>query len=69
MLGEEVGELFKSVRVHEKIKIDNSTTLDSIEDELADVLKQLCAVANYFNIDLEKAFKQKEEKDIGRSWK
>lgn len=68
MLGEEVGELFKSVRKYEKIKIDNNSKVDSIEDELSDVLKQVCAVANYFKIDLEKAFIQKEEKDIGR-WK
>ncbi len=68
MLGEEVGELFKSVRKYEKIKIDNNSKVDSIEDELSDVLKQVCAVANYFKIDLEKAFIQKEEKDNGR-WK
>ena len=69
MLGEEVGELFKSIRNHENIKIDKNARTDTIENELADVLKQVCAIANYFNIDLEKAFKQKEEKDFGRSWK
>lgn len=69
MLGEEVGELFKSIRNHEKIKIDKNARNDTIENELADVLKQVCAIANYFNIDLEKAFTQKEERDIGRTWK
>ncbi|MDD2515921.1 MAG: MazG nucleotide pyrophosphohydrolase domain-containing protein [Candidatus Gracilibacteria bacterium] len=68
MLGEEVGELFKSVRKYEKIKIDKDSKVDSIEDELADILKQVCAVANYFQIDLEKAFIEKEKKNIGR-WK
>ena len=66
MLGEEVGELFKSVRKIDGIKTDTNTK--SVEDELADALKQICAIANYFDIDLEKAFKKKEEKNIGR-WK
>jgi len=66
MLGEEVGELFKSIRKQENIKVDKDSKVDAIEDELADVFKQVCAVANYFNIDLEKAFRKKEEKNIGR---
>lgn len=69
MLGEEVGELFKSVRNHERIKIENNAKIDPIENELADVLMHVCAIANYFNIDLEKAFRHKEENDLGRSWK
>jgi NTP pyrophosphatase (non-canonical NTP hydrolase) len=64
MLGEEVGELFKSVRKHEKIVVDTNT--GAIEEELADVFLQVCAVANFFNIDLEKAFREKQEKDKGR---
>lgn len=68
MLWEEVWELFKSVRKYEKIKIDKDSKVDSIEDELADILKQVCAVANYFQIDLEKAFIEKEKKNIWR-WK
>lgn len=64
MLGEEVGELFKSIRKAAGIKTDTRT--GSIEDELADVLKQICAIANYFDIDLVEAFKKKEEKNIGR---
>lgn len=66
MLWEEVWELFKSIRKSENIKIDSKSKVDPIEDELADVLKQLCAIANYFDIDLEKAFIDKEEKNIGR---
>jgi len=68
MLWEELGELFKSVRKYEKIKIDKNSKVDSIEDELADVFKQVCAIANYFKIDLEKAFIEKEKKNIWR-WK
>lgn len=68
MLGEEVGELFKAIRKQEKIKMGAGSKLDPIEDELADILKQLCAVANYYKVDLETAFKNKEDKDVGR-WK
>jgi len=56
--------LFKSVRKYEKIQIDKDSKVDSVEDELADILKQVCAVANYFQIDLEKAFIEKEKKNI-----
>ncbi|MDD5055049.1 MAG: MazG nucleotide pyrophosphohydrolase domain-containing protein [Candidatus Peribacteraceae bacterium] len=66
MLGEEVGELFKSVRKIDGIKTDTGTGL--VEDELADALKQICAIANYFAIDLEQAFRNKERKNVGR-WK
>lgn len=66
MLGEEVGELFKSVRKQEHIPIGKKSTVSPIADELSDVLKQVCAIANYFHIDLEEAFKEKERKDIGR---
>ena len=68
MLGEEVGELYKSVRKYEKIAIDKNSKVDSIEDELADIVKQVCAVANFFAIDLEDAFRKKEVKNIER-WK
>jgi len=66
MLGEEVGELFKSVRKHERITVDTESS--PIEEELADVFLQLCAVANFFDIDLEEAFRKKQKKDMVR-WK
>lgn len=66
MLGEEVGELYKSIRKYEKITIANDSHVSPISEELADVLKQVCAIANYFNIDLEDAFIKKEKKNIGR---
>jgi len=68
MLGEEMGELFKSVRKAEGIKIDNGSEVQPVADELSDVLKQVCAIANYYDIDLEKAFRDKEQKNEGR-WK
>ncbi len=67
--GEEVGELFKAVRKAEKIKIDHNSKITSVSEELADVLIFLCSIANKFEIDLEKAFREKEEINKTRSWK
>ena len=69
LLGEEVGELFKAIRKKEKIKIDHNSKFGSIDEELADVIIYLCAIANRFNIDLEKAFRDKEEINKKRVWK
>jgi len=69
MLGEEIGELFKSVRKSEKIKIDNNSNFGQIDEELADIIIFLCSIANRYNIDLEKAFRAKEEKNKQRIWK
>jgi len=69
MLGEEIGELFKAIRKKEKIKIDHNSKFGSIDEELADVVMYLCAIANRFNIDLEKAFRDKEEINKKRIWK
>jgi len=64
MLGEEVGELFKAIRKAKGIVTDTPT--GKIGEELADVFLQTCAVANFFEIDLERAFREKREKDKGR---
>ena len=70
LLGEEVGELFKAVRkYHTKLRIDEKSDIGTVEEELADILIYLCAIANKFNIDLEKAFRDKEEINKTRTWK
>ena len=69
LLGEEVGELFKAVRKKDKIQIDHNSKFCSIDEELADVLIYLCAIANRSNIDLEKAFRNKEKINKKRIWK
>lgn len=69
MLGEEIGELFKSIRKSEKIKIDQNSHFGQIDEELADIIIFLCSIANRFDIDLEKAFRDKEEKNKQRVWK
>ena len=68
MLGEEIGELFKSIRKSEKIKIDKNSNFGQIDEELADILIFLCSIANRCNVDLEKAFRDKEEKNKLRKW-
>jgi len=68
LLGEEVGELFKAIRKTEKIGIDNNSQVFNIEEELADILIYLCAIANRCNIDLEQAFRAKEEINKKRKW-
>ena len=68
MLGEEVGELFKAIRKSENIKIDYNSKFSSIDEELADVLIFVCSIANRYDIDLEKAFREKEEVNKQRVW-
>ncbi|HDQ88641.1 MAG TPA: hypothetical protein ENN92_00625 [candidate division WWE3 bacterium] len=63
-VGKKVGELFKAIRKAKGIVTDTPT--GKIGEELADVFLQTCAVANFFEIDLERAFREKREKDKGR---
>lgn len=69
MLGEEVGELFKAIRKQENIKIDNNSKFGTIDEELADILIFVCSIANRYEIDLEKAFRDKEEVNKTRVWR
>lgn len=69
LLGEEVGELFKAVRKSEGLAIDSNSTYTEIGDELTDIFIYLCAIANRKGIDLEEAFRVKEEKNKIRTWK
>jgi len=68
LLGEEIGELFKAVRKQQQIKIDKNSEITTVGEELADILIYICAIANRFEIDLEKAFRLKEEINHNRKW-
>jgi len=68
MLGEEVGEIFKSVRKHVGIKIDANSEVLDISDEIADVFIFLLSIANRYDINIEDAFRRKEEKNKKRIW-
>ena len=66
---EEVGELAKAMRksaglYDEKEKQKNF----ELEEEFADVLSYLLDLANCFQVDLEKAFREKEQINEGRTW-
>jgi NTP pyrophosphatase (non-canonical NTP hydrolase) len=68
MLGEEVGELFKAIRKAEKMRTDTNSNTHNVEEEMTDVFIYLCTLANQYGIDLEKAFRDKEEVNKGRVW-
>lgn len=69
LMGEEIGELFKAVRKVEAISIDKKNSkITSVEEELADILIYVCAIANRYNINLETAFREKEEVNKKRVW-
>lgn len=70
LLGEEVGELFKAIRKKDKIvKIDHNSRFGSVDEELVDIIIYLCTIANRFDIDLEQAFRAKEDLNKKRTWK
>jgi len=67
-LGEEMGELFKAVRKKEKMKVDATSDTMHLDEEMADVIIFLCSLANRYDIDLEQAFRTKEEHNKTRTW-
>lgn len=66
---EEVGELAKAIRKTQGLYQEKARQkrLD-LEEEFADVLSYLLDLANYFQVDLEKAFREKEEVNAARTW-
>lgn len=69
LLGEEVGELFKAVRKHEKMRVGTTSVIGTVDEELADVLIYLCAIANRLGISIDDALRKKEELNETRIWK
>lgn len=68
LLGEEVGELFRAIRKNEGIKTDPNSPRPEISHEMADILIYLSSLANRFGINLEQAFREKEEINKMRTW-
>lgn len=68
VLVEEVGELAKAMRKAGGQKIDPNSEHHDIEEEVADVLFMLVDLCNRLGIDLEAAFRAKEEKNLKRIW-
>lgn len=71
LLIEEVGELAKAIRKNEnKLGIDKTKEYNysSIESEIADVFIVLLSICDVLNINLFRAFLDKEEENIKRVW-
>ena len=67
---EELGELAKAIRKNTNGRLDISKEYnDSVEEELADCFIYLLSIANMSNVDIFKAFKEKELKNCDRVWK
>ena len=68
LLGEEMGELFKAVRKAMKIKTVINANIGNVNEEIADIVIYLCAIANRFGIDIEQSFREKEKINKKREW-
>ncbi len=66
---EEVGELAKAMRKTAGLYEESAKQRDiSLQEEFADVLSYLLDLANTYHVDLEKAFREKEEINKSRKW-
>ncbi|MFA6295500.1 MAG: MazG nucleotide pyrophosphohydrolase domain-containing protein [Candidatus Paceibacterota bacterium] len=65
---EECGEMAKAVRKVQNIKTDKNSEQFKLEGEAADVFIYLLDICNHLGVDLEKAFRDKEEINKKRSW-
>lgn len=70
LLTEEVGELAQAVRHYTALHspAHRQTDKNAIANELADVFNYLSDIANYFDIDLDTAVRQKWAENAQRSW-
>ena len=75
LMGEEVGELFKAIRKHNRLFEQQDAPQDQAEtsrahvaEEIVDVLNYLLALANRLDIDIEAAFRDKNAKNQARRW-
>lgn len=65
---EECGELAKAARKAGGMKVDKNSKQFLLGEEAADVFIYLLDICNHFDIDLEKAFRDKEEESKKRTW-
>jgi NTP pyrophosphatase (non-canonical NTP hydrolase) len=69
LLMEEMGELAKAARTHAGMGYAADTERKDLENEAADVFIIFLGLCNLLDVDLEKAFRQKEERNKQRVWK
>lgn len=67
-LGEEVGELFKALRKHQNLSTAAGSVVGTVDEEIADALIFLCAIANRLGIDISDALRRKEALNETRAW-
>ncbi len=66
---EEVGELAKAIRKTQGLYQEKAKQKHlKLEEEFADVLSYLLDLANCFQVDLETAFREKEQVNAARTW-
>jgi NTP pyrophosphatase (non-canonical NTP hydrolase) len=73
LLAEELGELIKAIRKHEKYFSKDhpegqQAARDHVAEEIVDCFNYLCAIANRLEIDLDAAFRKKNERNQNRTW-
>ena len=71
LMGEEVGELFKAIRILDRMPHsapERPRAIDNAGEEIVDVFNYLLALANRLDIDLEDAFRRKNRRNQSRSW-
>ncbi len=73
LMGEEVGELFKAIRKHNKLFSEAAKKVEQdavahVAEEIVDVFNYLAAIANRLDIDLEAAFRKKNGENMKRTW-
>jgi NTP pyrophosphatase (non-canonical NTP hydrolase) len=65
---EECGEMAKAARKTQNIHTDKNSEQFHLDHEIVDVFTYLLDICNHFDIDLEKAFREKEEINKKRAW-
>jgi NTP pyrophosphatase (non-canonical NTP hydrolase) len=65
---EECGEMAKAARKTQDIKSDSNSKDHHLDHEIADVFIYLLDICNQYDIDLERAFRDKEEINKRRHW-
>ncbi len=68
LLSEEMGEMAKAARKRISMKTDDNSHKPDLELEIADVFIYVLDICNHFDVDLEKAFRDKEEINKKRTW-
>jgi len=69
LLSEEIGEMAKAARKRINMKTDDNSHKPDLELEIADVFIYILDICNHFDVDLEKAFRDKEEINKKRVWR